>query len=217
MSPGVGLQVNDLNLELRERLERYALGERETLSLHTGDVVVDVDAVLDRAREVLVAYDAGRYYEALQIDPASAPDELAERIRQLESYLMQENHLGGAQRARLDAALTVLGKMSAVLGVPQRRLQYDFRAGHVRPEMRLVAAEQGTGPSVAELRKAWNLVFPDRVDQSAVLMRQAFAASHQRDLVTAIHYGTEALELNPFFEQLRSYLRQWGAAAIEQE
>src|SRR5687768_7155745 len=65
MSSGVGLQVNDLGLDLRERLKRYAKGDLSTLSLHTGDVI-DVDDVLDRAREVLTAYDAGRYYDALK-------------------------------------------------------------------------------------------------------------------------------------------------------
>jgi hypothetical protein len=211
MSPGVGLQVNDLGLELRERLERYSKGEVGSLSLHTGDVV-DVDTVLDRAREVLAAYDAGRYYEALQIEPSSEPEALAARINEIESQLTPQGILTPPQKARLEAAHSVLGKMSAVLGVQQRRLQYDFRSGHLRAEERLRAASEGTGPSVAELRKAWNLVFPDRVDRSAVLMRQAFAASHQRDLDSAIRYGREALELNPFFEQLRSYLRQWETA-----
>jgi pSer/pThr/pTyr-binding forkhead associated (FHA) protein len=212
MSPGVGLQVNDLGLELRERLERYARGELSTLSLHTGDVLADADSVLDRAREILTAYDAGRYYEALQIAPDSQPEALAARIQEVESYLTRPDGLTGPTRARIDAALTVLGKMSAVLGVQQRRLQYDFRSGHVRVGERLKHAYEGTGPSIAELRRAWNLVHPDRVDRSAVLMRQAFAASHQRDLDTAIRYGTEALELNPFFEQLRTYLSQWKAA-----
>jgi hypothetical protein len=211
MSSGVGLQVNDLNLELRDRLERYAEGALTTLSLNTGDVI-DSGAILDRAREVLTAYDAGRYYEALAIDPASEPEALAARIQEVESYLSQPEDFAGPQRARIDAALAVLGKMSAVLGVQQRRLQYDFRSGHVRVEERLSHAYEGTGPNIAELRKAWNLVFPDRVDRSAVLMRQAFAASHQRDLDSAIRYGREALELNPFFEQLRTYLRQWTAA-----
>jgi hypothetical protein len=211
MSPGVGLQVNDLNLELRDRLERYTKGEIDALSLHTGDVI-DVDSVMDRAREVLAAYDAGRYYDALRIEPGSEPEALAARIQEIEVQLTPQGKLTPPHKARLEAAISVLGKMSAVLGVQQRRLQYDFRAGHLRAEERLRAAAAGSGPSVAELRKAWNLVFPDRVDRSAVLMRQAFAASHQRDLASAIRFGNEALELNPFFEQLRSYLRQWQTA-----
>lgn len=211
MSPGVGLQINDLTQPMREALESYARGEIQELAFDEGEPMIDRDTALDRARELLAAYDAERYYEALGIPPTATGHEIAERLKALED-LFGAGEAGADDRARIQAAMEALSKMSTVLGVQQRRLQFDFRTGHLRVEERLRAARDGSGAPLGELRRAWNYVYPEHVERSAMLMREAFAASHLHDYARAVECGTEALRLNPFFDQLAGYLHQWKSA-----
>ena len=210
MSPGAGLQVNNLTLELRESLDRYAKGEATTLG--TIRQTANTSEAIDTARHLLAACDAHQYYEALQVTAAITGAELAERFKFVEDLLNSSHPSQSPEQTRLEAAKGALSKMNSILGVTQRRLQYDFKSGHIRVGERLAAARNGTGPSLSELRRAWNLAFPDRVDRAAQLMRRAFARSTEHDFATAIQYGQEALKLNPFFDQMKSYIQQWQAA-----
>lgn len=211
MSPGVGLQINDLTADVRDALERYALGESTKLGIQDQTPEIDRSTALARARQFLAAYDAERYYDALEISPSADGDAIAARLKELEDLFASTS--GAAEdMARLNVALEALSKLSIILGVQQRRLQYDFRMGHLRVHERLAAARDGTGAPLGELRRAWNFVYPEHVERSAMLMREAFAASHVHDYGRAIERGTEALRLNPFFDQLAEYLHEWKSA-----
>jgi hypothetical protein len=211
MSPGAGLLVANMSRELRDALDRYARGEIQKLGVPETPSLSSENA-LAIARHIIAEFDANRYYEALGVSPTIDGEGLAARLQSLEDVLGSSPTTGAANKARIQAALDVLSKLSTTLGVQQRRLQYDFRNGHLRLRERVEAARSGGGAPIGELRRAWNFVFPERVDRAAMLMRQAFASSHERDFATAIRVGTEALELNPFFEQLETYIRQWKAA-----
>ena len=66
------------------------------------------------------------------------------------------------QMARIQAAEKLLERTAFLMSSPIRRLEYDFRHGDVRADERIAAAKSNTGASLAELRKAWSMAFPDK-------------------------------------------------------
>ena len=77
----------------------------------------------------------------------------------------------------------------------------------------MAAAHAGTGPSLEILRRTWNRVSHERVDQAALLTRRAFAARQAKRWDDAIQYAKQALTLNPFFEELEKTLEAWDLAS----
>ena len=63
------------------------------------------------------------------------------------------------------------------------------------------------------LRRTWNKVSHERVDQAALLTRRAFAARQAKRWEDAIQFAKQALTLNPFFEELEKTLEAWEIAA----
>ncbi|MEM7676245.1 MAG: tetratricopeptide repeat protein, partial [Myxococcota bacterium] len=117
------------------------------------------------------------------------------------------------QQARLQAARGVLKRVGRLMTNEQSRLEYDFRHGHIRAKERLAAAHAGKGPSLEVLRRTWNRVSHERVDQAALLTRRAFAARQAKRWDEAIRFAKKALTLNPFFEELEKTLEAWELSA----
>lgn len=216
--PGVGIQFTDLDTGTREAIQAYVEGLAEHLkgggSGPDRMSATESDEVLQRARRFLQEAEQSDFYSALEVF-ATAPreriDEAALSLHRKFSEAAQR--IAPPQAARLEAALNVLGRVRRVLTHEEGRLEYDFRNGHVRASERIQAAQNGTGPSLSSLRQAWNRVFPERVDRAAMLTRKAFAARQRQDLATAIDSGRAALDLNPFFEELKQTVAVWESAA----
>ena len=214
MPAGVGLQFVDLNADNRRAIQEYVDGLRAQLStdLTATDGVSDeqIDVLVDRAKAFLAAAENDELYRALDLEPTASTSAIEKRVKELQDDLSKV--LTGApppQQARLQAAQGVLKRVGRLMMNEQSRLEYDFRHGHIRAKERLAAAHSGTGPALEVLRRTWNRVSHDRVDQAALLTRRAFAARQARRWEDAIQFAKKALTLNPFFEELEKTLEAW--------
>lgn len=219
MAPGVGLQIAKVEAEVEDMIERYGRSEISCLGPQAKpDEPVDTGEQLLAAQKILTELESFGFYEAVGLDPAASAEAVRARLDALQRlFLRRPVDLRPPQVARLDAALKGLERIRGVLTVPADRLIHDFQVGHHRIPERLEAARQGTGPSVAELRRAWNAALPASVEAAAEEMQRAFAASQVRDYQTAVRAARRALELNPFFAQLETYVEQWERILAQRE
>lgn len=213
MPPGVGLHITDLKGQKKDILEAYVRGRRS----HMGGAS-DLDAApgsgveeaLARARRLLTEADRDALYKGLDVAANCTQKQLKQALDSLQAdfqtALPQANP---PQAARLQAAVTVVERLRRILLNAEARLEYDFRAGHVRALERMAAANEKSGPDLATLRRVWNRVSAEQVDEAARLTRKAFAARQEHDLERAVRYGRRALELNPFFEELKKTVDAW--------
>ena len=216
---GVGIQVSDISLPLREAIDRYLQGvadQFEETAAHPTEALAPeaCDEALRRARSLLRDAEQRDFYAAVGVHPTAPMDSIRSGVTRMENQLQEA--LAGVpppKAARVQAALNLLGRIRRVLTHVHGRLEYDFRNDHIRAQERLAAARTGAGPSLTELREAWNRVFPERVDRAALLTRRAFAARQRQDFRGALDAGHEAMALNPFFEELRHTLGIWEATA----
>ena len=218
MPAGVGLQFVDLNPERRQAIQEYVDGLRRQLSseLTTAEGIDDeqLEDLLKKARAFLAAAEDDQLYRALSIEPTASVSAIEKRVGELKEQL--NSVLRSApppQQARLQAAQDVLKRVGRLMSNDQSRLEYDFRHGHIRAKERLAAAHNGTGPTLEILRRTWNRVSHERVDQAALLTRRAFAARQAKKWDEAIRFAKQALTLNPFFEELEKTLEAWELAA----
>lgn len=169
-----------------------------------------LEAVMERAKAFIDQVEAGDVYGALAVRPESTEDTLKRAIEGLRRQF--GDAIVGAPKtksARLEAALERLLKIAQGMLDPRRRVEYDFRHGHVRAEARIAQAKAGTGVDIATLRRVWHLAHPERVDRAAFLTRRAFTARQKGDLVEALSAARAALEHNPFFDELRGSVKAW--------
>ena len=214
MPSGVGLQAEELDPAHEQQIERYASSESELLDVEAhSTATAEIEDQLAKAQLLLENIESGTLYAALMVDPAADQTTLAERLDSLQRLFSQRTSLRPPQVARLDAAQRSLARVRGILLDQHQRLVYDFRAGHHRIQERLKRAREGTGPSLPELRNAWNAAMPASVEQSAGLMRKAFAAHQSHDLAGAIQHARRAVELNPFFGQLEAHISLWEKQA----
>ncbi|MEQ8278465.1 MAG: PilZ domain-containing protein [Deltaproteobacteria bacterium] len=215
IAPGAGLAFTDLNEQKKAAIRDYVDGIANALD---GDLEKaaqvddddDLENVFEEVKRVLRHAEHDALYAALDLYPTATTDQISERISILFDRFERAAHtLPPPQSARVRAATTVLSRIRRVLGSDLSRLEYDFRSGHVRALERIARAKDESGVSLSTLRRAWNRVCPDRVDQAALLTRQAFAARQVQDVIAAIEHGRRALELNPFFEELRKTVETW--------
>jgi hypothetical protein len=172
--------------------------------------------VFAEANHFLDVCEASNAYLALKVSPEATSDVLLRAVQNLKDMLHGGiEHYPEAPRKRIEAAVSALDRVASVLSDSAQRLAYDFRQGLVRAKERIEAAKNGTGPSLNELRQAWNRVLPEQVDEAAILMREAFALVHRTDVAEedrlrqAIGAGRDALVLNPFFEEFRVVVDSW--------
>jgi predicted component of type VI protein secretion system len=164
------------------------------------------------ARRLLDRIENGDLYEALLVPPASTDQKVIARIAELRVMLREAiGRASAPQAARLTTALNALDRAEAIAQDPERRIQYDFRHGHVRAEARVLLARAGKGPSLEALRRLWRLARPEDVDRAAFFTRQAFALRQRGSVREALEAGMAALEHDPFFEELRPTVDAWRA------
>ncbi len=169
------------------------------------------DSNLEEVRAVLNHAEHNQVYQALGLTPQAQDRDLIGKIDALERRFRGFVNLSPPQRARLELALGALERFRRIMSSPEARLEYDFRSGHLRLEERLAQAANRTGPNMELLRLAWARVFPDKIDQANVLVRQALAARQQRDLKAALELGRRALLANPFHEELKKTVDAWAS------
>ncbi|MEL6187982.1 MAG: hypothetical protein AAFU79_25445, partial [Myxococcota bacterium] len=218
--PGVGIQFMDLDPGTREAIQAYVEGLAQELSGGSQDLErlseEESEEVLQRARRFLHDAEKSDFYAALEIRPTAGVERIEEATSALHKRMSEAvERMPPPRAARVEAALNVLARVRRVLTHEDGRLEYDFRNGHIRAQDRLMNAQQGGSPGLATLRQAWNRVFPERVDRAALLTRKAFAARQRQDLAAAIDAGRAALELNPFFEELKQTVEVWESSASE--
>lgn len=215
IAPGAGLAFTDLNENKKAAIRDYVDGIANALDVDLGKGVKaedsdDLENVFDEVKRVLRHAEHDALYAALDLYPTATAEQITKRISNLfDRFERATRSLPPPQSARVRAATTVLSRIRRVLGSDLSRLEYDFRCGHVRALERITRARDGSGATLSTLRRAWNRVCPDRVDQAALLTRQAFAARQVQDVIAAIEHGRRALELNPFFDELRKTVETW--------
>lgn len=216
--PGVGIQFVNLDPQTRSAIQSYVEGLAEHLEgrpdARSQLSAAASDEALKRAARFLEDSEQADFYAALGITANAGASQLEKAMNQLHEELHSAaERMRPPQSARIEAALNVLGRAKRILTKEAGRLEYDFRNGHVRALERIRNAQAGGRPDLSALRQAWNRVFPDRVDRAALLTRKAFAARQRQDLAGAIDAGRNALELNPFFEELRQTVDVWEKTA----
>ncbi|MFO0725828.1 MAG: FHA domain-containing protein [Myxococcota bacterium] len=206
---GVGLVFTDLGTTEKSALMAYA--RRQSYSLQPEQQPIDLPTELTIAvRDFLAAVDKNDLYGAISL-PAEAPDhDVRRRLDDFAGWLASEStHASAADGLRIDAARSALSKIEETLCDPLRRLAHDFKTGNVRAEERISIAKCRIGPSLAQLRRAWELAWPEQADRAALMTRKAFTLRQRGDLPQAIEIARSALGLHPFFDELRPSLKAW--------
>jgi Tfp pilus assembly protein PilZ len=215
---GAGVQFTSLSEDQKQALSAYIEGFAERLSTETGDIS-DILAPsssqdasgLELVREARRILESKDHYVALDLRPDAEAAEIEQRILSLRSSLAQRPlGLDRAQYATLQNAIAQLTRLGLVLLNPHRRLDYDFRSGHVRAEERIEAARVG-GIAVEHCRQLWRTMFPTHVERSVQHMKNALRAESTQSWVEAIEQGHLALELDPFNQDLRAAIMSWRA------
>lgn len=213
--PGVGLHIPEL--QGPKGVALFAFIEGRTADVPAANAppaapsaTAAIADALERGAQVLLRTEQNRLYAALAVAPDSDSKAIEAQVERLLAVL--RGALPGAhppQAARLDAAISAVQRAARVLGDPTSRLDYDFRAGHVRAQERIAAAREHRGPDVASLRRIWNRVHAKHIEQAARLTREAFQARQEHDLHRAVELGERALQMNPFFEELEKTVAVW--------
>ncbi|MBX2810332.1 MAG: PilZ domain-containing protein [Myxococcales bacterium] len=214
---GIGVQFIDLDPATRDTIQAYVEGSTDIFQGGSSDLnhipASESEELLQRARRFLHDAEHRNFYEALELSPTASPRQINDAAHTLKHSLSAYlQRVPPPQAARLKAALNVLGRLRRVMSHEDGRLEYDFRNGYIRAEERIQAAKAGHTPSLDTLRKTWNRVYPERVDRAALLTRKAFTARQRQDMAAAIDAGRSALELNPFFEELKQTVEVWESA-----
>jgi uncharacterized protein (TIGR02266 family) len=217
---GVGLAFTNLGPEQREAIHRYVDGLADRLA--TGQATGDIQAMpaqtaeqmlvtLARAKELIVHAENNDLYKAIGVVPTASLRDITARLDALKNAF-QSAYASATppQLARLSAAMKLVERTGTLMSSPERRLEYDFRHGEARADQRMEQARQKMGPTIAELRGAWARAFPERIEKSMALAKQSFELRKAKDLIGAVRAGRQALELDPFLEELRTTVRAWS-------
>lgn len=214
---GVGLAFTNLGAEQKDAIHRYVdgLADRLATGQATGDITtIPAQSILEtlaRAKALIVHAENNDLYKALAVDAAAQTKDVMMKIEALrQQFSGAMSSATPPQLARLNAALKLLDRAGTLMSTPTRRMEYDFRHGEIRAEQRMEQARQKMGPAIGELRGAWAKAFPDRIEKSMALAKQAFELRKGKDLIGAVRAGRQALELDPFLEELRQTVRAWS-------
>jgi Tfp pilus assembly protein PilZ len=215
MTPGVGVQFVNLGPEQRKAIQDLiegiqSIAKKKESAPAEEEAPAEVESAVKLARSFLDRAEHNDLYGAFQIDPLCNESTMRVAIRELRANFVRAlTHARATHAARLERALSVLDRIGPLLLDPRRRLEYDFRIGNLRANERIEAARTRNGPSLKELRQILLDVAPDRVERAAALTRKAFSTRSAGDLKGALVAAHEALEQNPFFDELQSTVKAW--------
>jgi Tfp pilus assembly protein PilZ len=217
---GLGLQFVDLLPEKKEAIARYIDGLAANLDGAQNATIPELRAVTDpetslrRAKIFFELVDRNDLYGALGLDPDANEAEIDHRLKVFRDECTTALAAVTPPRSeRLERAIALVDRVRPLMTDPIRRLHYDFRSGHIRPEERIAKAIAGQGPSIADLRQAWLTVAPERMARAASLTREAIAFKQRGLFAEAAICAREVLEDDPFFTELRPALRAWETLA----
>jgi len=213
---GMGLRFENVTPDAREAIERYLSLLPSGPGSQTTEVAVEQakrDAApslrdaLEPIQRFLAAVAANNLYDAIKIAPLASDDELRAALRRMKGLL--DDAMARAQgplKARLQTAENVYARVQALLLDPRRRLDYDFKCGHVHADDRLRTATTGT---ISLLREVWHRAQPEQVDKGALHMAHAMRAAKEGRMADAIREGEAAARLDPFNTSLKKLLAEW--------
>ncbi|MBI4816817.1 MAG: FHA domain-containing protein [Deltaproteobacteria bacterium] len=215
--PGAGLQISES--WAREAIRRYAEGIDMTLVGGRADRAgakssAAMAEVFALARDVLAKCEQNKLYEAIGVPYTARADEIKTRVQALAMKLGVSLHEASpAQAARVETAKKVLGRLLTMLTDPIRRAEHDFKMGFSRIPERIRMAASGDGPSERELREAWHRIFPEHAEKSRQATKRAIQSAQRARFDEAVKAAKEALDVDPFHEELRKSLSSWETMA----
>jgi hypothetical protein len=109
--------------------------------------------------------------------------------------------------------MSVLDRTGGLLTDPRRRLEYDFRCGHVLAEERIAQAK-GDPAQIALLRECWARAHPEQTDKAAIHIAYAMRQAKAGDASKAAKGAEEALRLDPFNAGLREARKKWEQGVL---
>jgi tetratricopeptide (TPR) repeat protein len=154
---GVGVQLTDLTKEVRDRIQQYIDGQSSKISTDLPYVGAEaLDVLLDEARRISTAIDAGDLYGALQMTPVSTSESLIARIDRLIRRLSSAPSDSSPPKVeRLNHAIRQLERAAHLFKNRLRRQHYDLT--------REAAASESPGKA-AKLKHELGLAFLRRAD-----------------------------------------------------
>jgi molecular chaperone DnaK len=213
---GMGLRFEPMSPDARDAIERYLTLLPSAAGMQASEVAVEqakkgttptLRDALEPIQRFLAAVAANNLYDALQLQPLASDDEVRAALKRLKDNLDDTmKRSTGPLRARLTTAENVLVRVHALLLDPRRRLDYDFKCGHVNAEERLRVADLNT---IGLLREAWHRAQPEQVDKGALHLAHAMRAAKEGRMAEAIRDGETAARLDPFNTSLRQLLAEW--------
>jgi Tfp pilus assembly protein PilZ len=204
---GVGVQLIDLPPEVEQRLRAYVDGLAEALSDTRPRERSSVQSPAALARWILETEDV---YRLLGVAPEATAKEIADRISELSTSLAATPvGVTRAEAVLIQNARSQLTRIARVMSDVDRRMEHDFRRGHFRVGSRVADAKRG-GPSLRRCRDVWTKVFRDKIEEAARFHQRANDAEAAGDLGSAFRFGSRALELDPFNEEIRRSIPRWG-------
>jgi hypothetical protein len=211
---GVGLQLTGLDAIRRAALERYVegLSAQPAPDPTAAGPVVDDGALLRTVQDFLKGFEEEDLYRATGLGPLSSAREVSTRLSRLQAlFEAPADGLKPAQQLRVERARALLRKVAALLTDPARRLDHDFRHGHVLAEERIAAA---SGPGELEaLRVAWHRAFDWKLAEAEKHAGTALKFEQVLDFDKAINAGRASLNFDPFNVDLRHALEVWQRRA----
>ena len=213
LAPGFAVELEGLTLERRQALENFIRNDAPAPPSRPPRQVrgqIEWTDIFERARAFLIHAERRAFYDAIGVARTAEPEMIERALESLTTLFRQAEPTAPPPRAaRLSAALSVLARIRRVLVEPESRLAYDFQIGELRVDARKRAAETGTGPDRATLRRIYGLHFPDRAVNAGRLAQAAFQARQLLDLPQAVRLGERALQFDPFFFELEAALNAW--------
>ncbi len=209
-SAGVGLQFIDLDPDCRNAIESYVEGlaaelQRATDSKPSTSPAADVQAI---TKQVLQGFEQGDLYAALGVDGWVSQRDIEARVAELCALLQATEGLTTAQASRVTLTRGLVRRIAVVLGDPERRLDYDFRHGHLYPQERLSSLDE---PERTRLRKTWHRYHPTALSQAEKHASLALRYEGIMKYREASEEAKAALRYDPFNVELWDALQTWTA------
>lgn len=208
---GVGIQFTNLTPGRRRAIEDYVDGLAEVLQeiRVTDDVpAIPTDEVARQLQVFLRGYEREDLYAALGTEPQASAATVRERLDLLkEAFSRDVERLPPALVTRIRHARSLLHKVHMLMTDEVRRIDYDFRHGHVFPEFRI--AEATSDEALDRLREIWRRIHLDKVKDAEKSAAEAIRAVNRLDYDAAVTAGRAALVGDPFNTDLRTAVREW--------